>query len=164
MDTVKIGEFLKRLRKEQGLTQMQLAEKIGVTNKTVSRWENGYYLPSVDTLKLLSEMFGVTINEIINGERTANDTEFKKAAENNLTKSFDNSVFTLEEKIKFWKTRWYRNNLFVLIICGLFFAFLLTYSLIESNIKVRVCSFVYLFVMRIIFYNKKMAYVERNAY
>ena len=151
MDMVKIGEFLKELRKEQGLTQAQFGEKIGVTNKTVSRWENGNYLPSVDMLKILSDEFGVTINEILNGERAANETEFKKAAEENLSEALENSVFTIEEKVLFWKKRWYKNNLFAMIICGIIFVLLLTYSLIESNIKVGVFAFVCGYAAMIVF-------------
>ena len=54
MDMVKIGGFLKTLRQEQGLTQAQLGETLGVTGKTVSRWETGTYLPPVEMLLLLS--------------------------------------------------------------------------------------------------------------
>lgn len=164
MDTVKIGEFLKRLRKEQALTQVRLGEKIGVTNKTISRWKNGEYLPSVDMLKVLSEEYGVTINEILNGERLNDETEFKQAAEENLTETLENSVFTLKEKVKFWKKRWYKNNLFSLIVSGIIFVLLLTYSQIESNINVGIFSVVYGYAMMIVFNNRKMAYIEKNAY
>ena len=50
MDVVKFGSFLKELRKEQGLTQEELAEKLGVTNRTVSRWETGTNIPDIDIL------------------------------------------------------------------------------------------------------------------
>ena len=69
MDMIKIGEFLAKLRKEQGWTQEQLGEKLGVTNKTVSRWEKGNYLPPVEMLQMMSEVYGLTINEILSGER-----------------------------------------------------------------------------------------------
>ena len=69
MDTQKIGAFLAELRKEKNLTQDELGEQIGVTNKTVSRWENGNYLPPVETLQILSKFYDVSINEILNGER-----------------------------------------------------------------------------------------------
>ena len=64
MDTVKIGKFLKELRKEKGYTQEALGEKIGVTNKTVSRWETGTYMPPVECLVLLSDIYDVSINEM----------------------------------------------------------------------------------------------------
>ncbi|MCM1314299.1 MAG: helix-turn-helix domain-containing protein [Muribaculaceae bacterium] len=63
MDLISIGKFISELRKQQGLTQEQLGEIIGVTNKTVSRWKNGVYLPPADALIIISEKFGVSINE-----------------------------------------------------------------------------------------------------
>ena len=83
MDTVLTGKFLKMLRKEKGLTQEQLGEKVGVTNKTVSRWETGNYMPPVECLSILSDLYGVSINEIISGKRLDSD-EFTEAAEDNL--------------------------------------------------------------------------------
>lgn len=61
MDLVQIGKFIAELRKEQELTQEQLGEKIGVTNKTISRWENGYYLPPADVLLAMSQLFNESI-------------------------------------------------------------------------------------------------------
>ena len=84
MDTIKIGNFLKELRKQKGLTQEQLGEKIGVTNKTVSRWETGNYLPPIECLKLLSDIYQVSINEILAG-RNLDDNEYKDASEDNIT-------------------------------------------------------------------------------
>ena len=69
MDMIKTGRFLAELRKEHSLTQEQLGEQLGVTNKTVSRWETGTYMPPVEMLQLLSVKYGVTINEILSGER-----------------------------------------------------------------------------------------------
>lgn len=83
MDTVKIGKFLKELRKEHELTQEQLGEKIGVTNKTISRWENGNYLPPAESLIMLSDIYSVSINEILSGQKLSID-EFSDAAEDNL--------------------------------------------------------------------------------
>lgn len=83
MDTVRIGQFLKDLRKEKGFTQEQLGEKVGITNKTVSRWENGNYIPPVECLVILSDIYGVSINEIVSGKRLTIN-EFSNAAEDNL--------------------------------------------------------------------------------
>ena len=67
MDMQKVGKFLAELRKERNLTQDELGEQIGVTNKTVSRWENGNYLPPVEMLQILSKLFDVSINELLSG-------------------------------------------------------------------------------------------------
>ncbi len=84
MDTQKIGKFLKELRKQNNMTQEQLGEKIGVTNKTISRWETGNYMPPIECLKLLSDLYGISINEILSGERLENNA-FIEAADENIT-------------------------------------------------------------------------------
>lgn len=58
MDMIKTGRFLAELRKEHSLTQEQLGAELGVTNKTVSRWETGTYMPPVEMLQLLSVKYG----------------------------------------------------------------------------------------------------------
>lgn len=62
MDQAKTGAFITQLRKEAGWTQAQLGDRVGVTNKTVSRWENGNYMPDLDTCLQLSELFGIPVN------------------------------------------------------------------------------------------------------
>jgi len=69
MDIVKIGKFLQMLRKENGLTQEQLAERMGVSRRTVSRWETGSNMPDMDILMELSDLYTVDLREILNGER-----------------------------------------------------------------------------------------------
>lgn len=69
MDVKKIGEFIAYNRKNRGITQEQLGEKLGVSNKTISRWENGNYMPDLSLLKPLSEELGVTLNELLSGEK-----------------------------------------------------------------------------------------------
>lgn len=78
MNLKKIGEFIAQNRKAKKLTQEQLAEKLGVTNKTVSRWENGNYMPDMSLLKLLSEELGITINELLSGERITEEKVIEK--------------------------------------------------------------------------------------
>lgn len=69
MNIIAMGRFLKELRKERRLTQEELGKMIGVTNKSISKWENGNYIPPIDILLLLSELYGVSINEILVGKR-----------------------------------------------------------------------------------------------
>lgn len=102
MDIQKIGAFLKELRKQNNMTQEQLGIRVGVTNKTVSRWETGKYMPPVECLKLLSDIYQITINEILMGEKL-NKENYKEASENNITivleeieakeKKFENTMF-----------------------------------------------------------------------
>ena len=69
MDQQKIGEFLKTLRKETGLTQEELADKMNVSRRTVSRWETGSNLPDLALLVELADLYDVDMREIFNGER-----------------------------------------------------------------------------------------------
>ena len=64
MDTKRIGAFLKELRKENGMTQEQFAEKLGVTNRSISRWENGKTMPDYSLFPIICETLGVEISEI----------------------------------------------------------------------------------------------------
>lgn len=69
MNQEKIGHFIASLRKEKGLTQAQLAEKLGVNNRTVSRWETGKNMPDYSILEPLTDELGITVNELIHGEK-----------------------------------------------------------------------------------------------
>lgn len=97
MNQIKIGKFIAQLRHEQNWTQEELGDKIGVTNKTISRWENGVYLPDIEMIQLLSKIFNVSINEIIAGERISEES-FKEIADENFISAIKNSSFTLKEK------------------------------------------------------------------
>ena len=69
MNQIKIGKFIKELRKEQKLTQEELAEKFGVARRTVSRWETGSNMPDLDILVEMADFFDVDLREILDGER-----------------------------------------------------------------------------------------------
>ena len=77
MDQVKIGKFIAELRRRAGLTQEALGKKIGVTNKTISRWENGNYLPDIEMLQLLANEFQISIHELLSGERLSERKRMK---------------------------------------------------------------------------------------
>ena len=83
MDQKRIGSFLKELRKEKNITQEQLAEQLNVSGRTVSRWETGNNMPDISLLVEISELYEVSIPEIINGERKSenmNKEEVKEVA------------------------------------------------------------------------------------
>lgn len=117
MDLVQIGDFIAKLRKEQGLTQEQLGEKVGVTNKTVSRWETGTYLPPAEALLAMSGLFEVSINEILSGKRLREE-EYKKAAEENLAQTVGAGSFSLREKIAFYRKKWLKEHIALMIFLG----------------------------------------------
>lgn len=108
MDQVKIGKFIAQCRNEKNITQEELGEKLGVTNKTTSRWENRHYLPDIEMMQLLSKEFSISINELISGEKIK-DLDYKEKAEENLIVALENSTFTLKEKIEFHKKKWLKS-------------------------------------------------------
>ena len=69
MDNEKFGEFIKKLRKEKGITQKELGEKLNITDKAISKWERGLSFPDIAVLKDLAEFFEIDISELLNGER-----------------------------------------------------------------------------------------------
>ena len=69
MNQEKISKFLAEIRKEKGITQQELAKKLRVSNRTISNWENGKYLPDYELLISLSKIFNVSVSEIINGSK-----------------------------------------------------------------------------------------------
>lgn len=68
MDEAAIGEFITRKRKEKNMTQEQLAERIGVSNKTVSKWERGNCMPDYSTVERLCRALDITLGELLSGE------------------------------------------------------------------------------------------------
>lgn len=104
MDQRKIGMFLKQLRREKQVTQEQLAEMLGVSNRSVSRWENGVNMPDFDLVIELADYYDVGIEEILDGERKIKmDNNQKEKAtllkvsdyENSEKKRFSGRIFWL---------------------------------------------------------------------
>lgn len=168
MDQVKIGKFMAVLRKEKGMTQGQLGEKLGVTNKTVSRWENGNYMPDVEMLSLLSKEFGVTINELIIGERLGAE-EFKKVADDNLVTALNNSTFTLKEKITFFKKKWLREHIATIVLCVVAWIGIMVLPTLKTRdndmfLILGAVGGLLAVLFYVVLYNRMMAYVEDHAY
>lgn len=84
MNQERIGSFISRLRREQNITQKELANKIGVSDKTISKWETGKSVPDITYIESVCTALGITMNELISGERLSEDTYPQKAEENLL--------------------------------------------------------------------------------
>ena len=98
MNQKKIGQFLKELRKEKGITQEQLAEILGVTNRSISRWENGVNMPDFDFIMEIAKYFNVGIDELLDGERRTDILD--KKTEETFIKVAD---YSNNDKINFSK-------------------------------------------------------------
>ena len=84
MDQEKIGKFISSGRKSTGLTQAALAEKLGITDRAVSKWENGRSMPDASLMLELCEILKITVNELLSGERLDMENYKEKAEENLL--------------------------------------------------------------------------------
>lgn len=163
MDLKQIGMFLAQLRKERNLTQEQLGEKLGVSNKTVSRWENGNYLPPVEALQLMSEFYGLTINEILSARRLT-PTEYQEKAEENLKAVVDLSPFSLNEKVDFYKRKWKKDHFFTSLLARILIWCLLCVGIFTKNVLWTIAFVVANVVYYCVERNEMMIYVEDRAY
>lgn len=105
MNQIKIGKFIAECRRKKNLTQAQLAEKLNITDRAVSKWETGKSMPDSSIMLELSEILGITVNELLSGEeidmesyeQKANENliALKRKDENNMTKNTIVSIFIL---------------------------------------------------------------------
>lgn len=100
MNQIKIGEFIATERKHKKLTQQQLADILGISNKTVSKWECGNGLPEISLLLPLCKELEISVNELLSGERLTAE-EYQRKAEENMVKLMRERE---ENKKKFWLT------------------------------------------------------------
>jgi len=82
MDMIKIGKFIAQCRKDKNLTQAQLAEKFGITDRAVSKWETGNSLPDASIMIELCALFSINVNELLKGERITMENLNKESEEN----------------------------------------------------------------------------------
>ena len=115
MDQKKVGAFIALLRHEKNMTQEALAAQLGVTGKTVSRWENGNYMPDIGLLLPLAEVFGVTVNELLSGRRLG-EAEYREKAEENLLSTLQDSAFSMREKETYFTKKWNREHRFEVVL------------------------------------------------
>lgn len=165
MDQIKTGNFIAAMRKYQGLTQEALGEKLGVTNRTISRWETGVYMPDIDKLQELASILGVSVNELLSGERITDDKTFAKKADENLIGVLSrDSAFELKDRIVFFKRKWLKEHVLVIGECIVFWAVIATIAALTKHLAMLALVPSLGMVEYVLLYNKMMAYVEQNAF
>lgn len=97
IDNEKIGYFISELRKEKMMTQKDLADKLFVSDKTVSKWECGNSMPNIALLIPIAEVFGITVAELLKGERRNSNDEEKVNNPSNM-----NLRNTIQQRRKIW--------------------------------------------------------------
>lgn len=134
MNQEKIGKFILKLRKEKKMTQKELADKLNVTDRAVSHWENGRRLPDVALYKTICELFDITVNELLSGEKLSKEESINKADENLI-------VLTKEKSALYDAARWgYFTSITLLFIYIVVLA-------IKEGSEVATGSFVFLIMI-----------------
>ena len=120
MNQEKIGKFIAKKRKEKNLTQTQFAEKLGVSDRSVSNWENGKNMPDMSLFPIISKELNITINDLMSGE-IVEKKEYQQKFEENI-------IYTIDKKVK------KENRLLKIILQTLFIIFfvLVMFVSIES--------------------------------
>lgn len=163
MDMVKMGSFLAELRKEHKYTQAELGEKLGVTNKTISRWETGNYMPPVEMLEELSNMYGMTINELLSGKKLSTE-EYKEMAETNIKETLKASAFGLKEKQDYFKKKWLRDHVAIMVFIGICIVGVFVAGAIMKNSLIGYVAILMMVLAHCWRNNTMMTYVEQNAF
>ena len=109
MNQEKIGKFIAYLRKEKNMTQLELAEKLGIPDRAISKWENGRGMPDLSHIQLLCEILDISINELLNGERI-NENQYQEKSEEIIV----DTINYTENKLKKSKTKFV--TIFVVIV------------------------------------------------
>ena len=164
MDMTKMGTFLQALRKEQNLTQEQLGEKLHISSKTISRWETGAYMVPVDMLLALSELYGVSMNELVAGERLTPEELPAKAEENLAAVMKENAAFHLEERKDYWQQKWLSDHRWTIaLLVGVFTAASLLFLSLDM---VKPVAFMALISMGLAVFlrNRRDGYVAHHLY
>ena len=119
MDQLKIGKFIAECRKKANLTQMQLAEKLGITDKAVSKWERGIAMPDTSIMLELCDILGISVNELLSGEKISMENNNQKNEQLLLDMAKE-----LEKKNKaVWSSMWIIMIISItVLIAGIFIA------------------------------------------
>ncbi len=138
MNQKKIGKFIQEMRKEKDLTQVELAEKLGVSNRTISKWENGGSSPDYSMFQDLCKELDITINELLSGEKIDNEDYQKKFEENFI------SVVEYNNRMRNQRIR--RIVSFIIFLIAIYFlhkCFLAYYFYIDDNPQLTKEAFPY---------------------
>lgn len=100
MDQEKIGRFIANCRKQRKMTQSELGEKLGVTEKSVSNWENGRNMPDLSLFKPLCNELNITLNDLLSGEKVT-EKEYREKLEENIINTIDYTNKKLENRNNF---------------------------------------------------------------
>lgn len=164
MDMTKMGAFLQALRKEQGLTQEQLGEKLHVSGKTISRWETGAYMVPVDMLLALSELHGVSMNELVCGARLPVKEASEKPAEPPVAVQRHAPAFPLQERKTYWRKKWHTDHRLSLVLLFILHGILQIAGNLLDLLWINVTAALAAISLALMYRNRMDDYVEHHLY
>ena len=129
MDQIKIGKFIAKIRKEKDMTQRELADALLISDKTVSKWECGKGLPEVSLMMPLCEVLGISVNDLLTGERVS-ELDYKEKAEENMMNLMEEN----QKNKKIWMAGMICAIITVIAVCSL----VVIASYIEMHIAIRI--------------------------
>lgn len=133
MDQTKIGKFIAKCRKEKKLTQIQLAERLNITDRAVSKWETGKSMPDSSIMLELCEILGITVNELLSGDKIDMESCEKRADENLIAlKRIDENNVAKNAVISILFSITLLTGAIVCLICNIAVSGRLTWSLISA--------------------------------
>ena len=132
-----IGKFIAKCRKEKKMTQQELADKLGVTDRAVSHWENGRRLPDYSLVKELCEILSISINELFSGEKISND-DYKEKAEDNIEKLI-NDNYRKKKKM---------NWIIAILVAVLYLSISIIFNIWEYSWLIWVAYSIYRFIKK----------------
>ncbi|MCR5546747.1 MAG: helix-turn-helix domain-containing protein [Lachnospiraceae bacterium] len=145
MDQIKIGKFIASCRKEQDITQAVLAERLGISDRAVSKWETGKSMPDSSIMLELCEILKINVNELLSGERIMSETYNKKSEENLLKMKRE-----LEDKnrqmlrLEYWIS-------FPIIIVGLLMIFIASFMEMPIGLRIVLITLALVMILAIAF-------------
>jgi DNA-binding XRE family transcriptional regulator len=158
-----VRSLLLNLEKSRDSHRSSLAKKIGVSYKTVFCWKTEKYLPFADALKIMSEIFDVSINEILSGKRLT-VKEYKDAAEENLTQAIKASSFSLKDRIEFYRRKWLKDHAAIMVFIGICIVGVLIAGIVLRKYLLGYSAIVMLIIGHVWRYNTMMVCLENYIY
>ncbi len=163
MDQIRFGKFLAALRRREGLTQEALGEKLGVTNKTISRWENGNYMPDIEMIGLLADIFGIRVEDLLTGTEIPNGENHQHTIQKKNSKSADD-VFSIAEKKAFYIRKWRREHIALFVVLAVIAAAAIMVPFVLHRPAWFGMVPIVLFMEYCYQNNQMMMYVEKHLY
>jgi len=132
MNQEKIGKFIAEMRKEKNMTQVDLANKLGITDRAISKWENGRGMPDLSLIKPLCNELKITINDLLSGEKL-NESEYQEKLEENILKTIDYTDKKIIKTKKIFKTI---ITVISILILSLIIMFIVDINRMNNNLPV----------------------------